>query len=519
MVATSTTTSKYDGEGEDTELTMDMDVVDLDAPDPSEISSSSDGSCFENEPEHDEKKNNGINLLLHSFLPEDQFQRSMVLLASGTLLFLVVIVIPAAVLWSSSPKESGIDHVLLPTATATTWEAITNDPDSPQHAAYQWLMEDPKLASYEAWKREQRFALVTFYLSLNGPRWTVHGENESREEGTWIDHLHDECEWTPEMISCNANGRVQRLVTSKIKGFKGSVPEEAQLLTDLAEMDFSDNTLLQSLGDFLPFQALPSLQSLVCNRCNLEGTLSPSIGFLTNLQHLALDSNPIAGGLPTTLGLLTNLQNISMVFAELSGPLPSELGLLSNLRFMDLDHNSLSHSLPSEIGMMTALESLVLYNNKVAGTLPSTIGLLTNLFSIGLLINRLSGSIPSEVGNLSQLTSLSLGYNKLSGLLPSTIGLMESLTFLDLEANALTGSIPSEIALLDSNLRIIDMEHNDLTGRIPPEMATMSNLDLLKLKGNNLQKPDPGELCPLIREGLHLEIDSCQSVVECCPPL
>ncbi|KAF3430982.1 hypothetical protein FNV43_RR25712 [Rhamnella rubrinervis] len=104
---------------------------------------------------------------------------------------------------------------------------------------------------------------------------------------------------------------------------------------------------------------------------NLSGTLSPSIGNLTNLQSVLLQNNNI------------------------TGPIPSELERLQKLHTLDLS------------------------NNFFTGQIPSTISHLKNLHYLRMDSNRLSGAIPSSFANMTQLTFLDLSYNNLSGPVPS----------------------------------------------------------------------------------------------------
>ncbi|PIA57539.1 hypothetical protein AQUCO_00600328v1 [Aquilegia coerulea] len=102
---------------------------------------------------------------------------------------------------------------------------------------------------------------------------------------------------------------------------------------------------------------------------NFSGTLSPSIGNLTNLQILLLQNNNI------------------------TGPIPKELGRLSDLHTCDISNNFLTGGLPSSLGHLKSLQYLL--NN-----------------------NSLTGPVPLSLTNMSQLAFLDFSYNNLSGPLP-----------------------------------------------------------------------------------------------------
>ncbi|KAG4937566.1 hypothetical protein JHK85_052485 [Glycine max] len=77
---------------------------------------------------------------------------------------------------------------------------------------------------------------------------------------------------------------------------------------------------------------------------SLSGTLSPSIGNLTNLQIVLLQNNNI------------------------SGPIPSELGKLSKLQTLDLSNNFFSGGIPPSLGHLRSLQYLIIGNPLVCAT-------------------------------------------------------------------------------------------------------------------------------------------------------
>ncbi|KAK1268249.1 Protein NSP-INTERACTING KINASE 1 [Acorus gramineus] len=103
---------------------------------------------------------------------------------------------------------------------------------------------------------------------------------------------------------------------------------------------------------------------------NLSGTLSPSVGNLTNLQIVLLQNNNI------------------------TGPIPQELGKLSNLRTLDLSNNLFNGGVPESLGNLKSLEYLRLNNNSLSGVFPSSLANLTQLAFLDLSYNNLSGPVP-----------------------------------------------------------------------------------------------------------------------------
>ena len=104
---------------------------------------------------------------------------------------------------------------------------------------------------------------------------------------------------------------------------------------------------------------------------------------------------------------------------QLNGSIPPELGNLTNLQYLWLHGNQLSGSIPPELGNLTNLISLYLYRNQLSGQIPPELGNLANLTDLRLNSNYLSGQIPPELGNLANLRYLRLfGNYQLSGCVP-----------------------------------------------------------------------------------------------------
>lgn len=103
---------------------------------------------------------------------------------------------------------------------------------------------------------------------------------------------------------------------------------------------------------------------------NLSGTLSPSVGNLTNIQIVLLQNNNI------------------------SGPIPSEIGKLTKLRTLDLSNNFFTGEIPSSLSHLKSLEYLRLNNNSLSGAFPTYLANMTQLGFLDLSYNNLSGPVP-----------------------------------------------------------------------------------------------------------------------------
>lgn len=103
---------------------------------------------------------------------------------------------------------------------------------------------------------------------------------------------------------------------------------------------------------------------------NLSGTLSPSIGNLTNLQIVLLQNNNITGPIPSELGKLSKLHTLDLSENFFTGEIPSSLGHMRNLQYVRLNNNSLSGALPMSLVNMTQLSFLDLSYNNLSGPVP-----------------------------------------------------------------------------------------------------------------------------------------------------
>ncbi|KAL5725606.1 histidine kinase osmosensor [Ranunculus cassubicifolius] len=103
---------------------------------------------------------------------------------------------------------------------------------------------------------------------------------------------------------------------------------------------------------------------------NFSGSLSPSIGNLTNLQILLLQNNNI------------------------TGPIPKEIGRLANLKTLDISNNFLTGELPTSLGNLKSLQYLRLNNNSISGPVPLSLANLSQLAFLDISYNNLSGPIP-----------------------------------------------------------------------------------------------------------------------------
>ncbi|OAY57006.1 protein NSP-INTERACTING KINASE 1 isoform X1 [Manihot esculenta] len=148
---------------------------------------------------------------------------------------------------------------------------------------------------------------------------------------------------------------------------------------------------------------------------NLSGTLSPSIGHLTNLQIVLLQNNNITGPIPGELGKLSNLHTLDLSNNFFVGEIPSSLGHLMSLQYMRLNNNSLSGAFPMSLANMTQLIFLDLSFNNLSGPLPRFPAKTFNIVGNPLICP--TGSEPECFG--TTLMPMSMNLNSTQTALPS----------------------------------------------------------------------------------------------------
>ncbi|XP_073011525.1 LRR receptor kinase SERL2-like isoform X2 [Typha latifolia] len=112
---------------------------------------------------------------------------------------------------------------------------------------------------------------------------------------------------------------------------------------------------------------------------NLSGTLSPSIGNLTNLESVLLHNNSITGSIPKEIGKISNLRTLDLSNNHLTGKIPTSIVHLASLQYLKLNNNSLTGECPSSNADQTQLVFLDLSYNNLSGTIPGTLARTFNI--------------------------------------------------------------------------------------------------------------------------------------------
>lgn len=219
-----------------------------------------------------------------------------------------------------------------------------------------------------------------------------------------------------------------------------------------------------------------NLTTLVCEDCNLKGSLPESV--FTASPKL----------------MIINLEN-----NELTGEMP-ELAAESPIVSIELDDNQFAGRLPASYVNAKDIGHISVSNNRLTA-LPMDLDVPSPPAKLSLFMasnNSISGAIPSWLVMAQELMVLDLGGNELSGTLPTQDNLFPTARIVILANNTLSGELPD--AFQDSSLfssrivtmgpfalkHVLDLTNNALSGRLPvwlAEIRAPPHLDV-KLSGN-----------------------------------
>ncbi|KAL8475279.1 hypothetical protein ACS0TY_028095 [Phlomoides rotata] len=194
----------------------------------------------------------------------------------------------------------------------------------------------------------------------------------------------------------------------------------------------------------------------------------------------------------TTLTRLSSLRVVTLVSLGIWGTLPDKIHRLYSLEAIDMSSNFLFGSIPSEMSRLVKLQTLTFDGNFFNETVPEWLDSLTNLTTLSLKNNRLKGQVPSAVSRIATLSELVLSHNLLSGKLPD-LSSLSNLQLLDLREN----NLDSELPPLPKGLANVFLRNNSFSGSIPDQFSKLIQLQHLDLSDNHLTGRPPALLFSL----------------------
>ncbi|KAE8694373.1 LRR receptor-like serine/threonine-protein kinase RPK2 [Hibiscus syriacus] len=288
---------------------------------------------------------------------------------------------------------------------------------------------------------------------------------------SWSENSHH-CSWSG--VTCDKNSKVLSLnITGSGKEQKGN---NFNNRGDSVSFSCSDYSLF-------PFYGFGIRRNCGESNGSLFGSLSPSIGKLSELRILSLPFHRFHGEIPSGIWGLEKLEVLDLENSLLSGTLPVTVSGLKNLRVVNLGFNDISGEIPDWFSSLKQMEMLNLAGTLVNGTVPAFIGRFRGVY---LSFAWLGGSLPTDIGEDCRLEHLDLSGNYFVGPIPASLGKCRQLRSLLLYINMFEEGIPPEIGQLQ-NLEVLDVSRNSLSGPIPVELGSCSSLTVLVL--SNMLNP------------------------------
>ena len=302
------------------------------------------------------------------------------------------------------------DESILHSGTIKGIQECSNFDTEPLCLANQWMVEDPNLESYPAWRKKQRFGLAMIYFATGGPQW--------HHKDHWLDYEISECQWwwsnatntssTGTMPRCTQNPQDNQnnlllKVELQANNLAGSVPYEAQIPT-VKVLDLSHNRLM---GNWPIINGDSVLEEFILAHNFFYGpmTAEPNLGKDeekgSTIRVVRLEGNAFEGLLHYRFGLsLSNLEVWDISGNSYGGYLPPAVEYLTKLTTLRLGGNQLTGTIPSELGMLLLVEELDFSDNtQLTGTIPQELVLMRNLTMLDVSRTSVSGSMPVGLCN------------------------------------------------------------------------------------------------------------------------
>ncbi|KAG8492435.1 hypothetical protein CXB51_009718 [Gossypium anomalum] len=316
---------------------------------------------------------------------------------------------------------------------------------------------------------------------------------------------------------------------------KGPIPEAFGNMMAIQELYLSDNLLIlaenQVRGDSVlnEIGKLPDFMVLDLGYNLLNGSISKSIGQLSNLQFLRLAGNSFDGDViseahfsnfthlqtldlsHTSLTLKFNsgwipsfqLSQIMLCSCKLGPHFPDWIGTqmdvptpefdISSVDYLDISASGISDSIPYWFwDPVHRLRYINMSFNQISGTFPNN---YIHISHLDLSFNNFSGPLPLFSLDFSKIGTINLSKNKFNGSVSPICNSTDKgvLALLDLSSNLFSGVVPDCFQNFRS-LTALNLADNSFSGSLPSSLGSLTSLELLSLRGNKFSGELPSFL-------------------------
>ncbi|XP_078154504.1 receptor-like protein 41 [Carex rostrata] len=272
----------------------------------------------------------------------------------------------------------------------------------------------------------------------------------------------------------------------------------------LLSLDWVDISINGSEWGKAVFQVGPTLQELSMIYCGLSGNFPDGIFHLTNLTELDLSDNiMLSGQLPDSIGNLQNLSILDLENCSLYGVIPPSITNITRLIDLILGFNRLTGTIPMSFFTHPSLQFLDLANNQLSGYLPEFSNGSLTLANIYFDGNNLQGLVPISLFKLPQLNGLGLSSNNFVGTLNLDVILnsikdnknLESLILSNNKFSIIEGKNHNESFYASfPQMQCIQLASLHLT-KFPSFLRYQTNIENLDLSNNKIGGVIPNWLC------------------------
>eukprot|EP01084_Bolivina_argentea_P200703 343175_1 len=338
-------------------------------------------------------------------------------------------------------------------------------------------------------------ALHDFYISFNGDKWTICKWNFTKLNITNHEYFIpvDEFENCGLFISGNSSSLNRLQTVSEIdirfeNNLNGTISPSIQWLSNLTYFELGSNHLIYGQ---IPTEicSLINLETLIFYNLTLYSTIPECIQNLSSIKVFALEFCPtIYDVFPQWICKLHQLQAFEFAQVGFNGTIPNCIGSLSDLTWIVLYNiPNLSGSIPKSISNLSKLVDLEFRDlPKLTGNVPySLFSNNPNLKSFAITTNPLINlSISSAICDAVNLINVDIdGINVENSFIPECIGKLYDLQELHFAGYGLQGELPLSFCNL-KNIWWIGIEHTSMSGKIPSCLSQLENLQFIMFSNN-----------------------------------